>query len=848
MKPLACASCRLTSLPFFRLPFLFLAALWAFACTTPSGARKEPPAAERSRTGFLISSEISDLGAALEKGKKEGHSAAFLLVVGLANMETTQPALLEAFVKTAHEKGLEAHLLFHPGSPEDNVKTLSILSPVVEHHDLDGLSFWNVPAEIQEAISAKALLVKPYLWISAGKVKNDLGSQKPHPVLDFFIDLADPATFPKAFPLGSKRIQANQAVGLQVNNPGSYSLQATGHTSVQATDSEGWLYFLLPSLPETLRLETPGKTIIPLSTASWKLPFKYSVTAKGDAERTTPWVELRRFPSTETSNSSFAFLAKAGYPSGVFIGAEAEKQYQTGIFFKDIGFSQGQNRVKVSASYPNGASAAYFWQTHYRPSAPKPETELWIDSASISPNLPMQGLASDRIRFSFGGSKGKTGWLELSPGKIRLPMERKDLSGSSSYQADLPFSRLKTGQAYSARLVLQDSLTGKKQTYTFPHTFQSNPETAYPMLRIIQDNALIAYNMGPIRLGGPLLGEYPKGIVLQSSGKTGNYYRIKLDQYTEGFIDDKAVEVLPPGTSRPQYYLQSVSVSPSASGDVLRIPYPEPVPYSVQVLPEEHQLKIRLYGVKTSSTWMSHRAGLRLIDRVGWEQPSPETYELIVHLTGSPIWGYTLQPEGTSLVLLVKYPPALQTVNGKPTLAGIKVSIEAGHGGSNTGAEGLSGLLEKDINLDVALRLEKICREAGMEILQVRPTDTYMTLEQKRAMVERSGADLHVSIHANSGGGGYLRVSGTSTYYHNPLWEDFARTMYRELLKLGLAEFGVVGSFNYHVTRISSRPAILVEMAFLSHAEDEERLASPPFRQRMAEQIFEGIKAYLIRR
>ncbi|MBK6948824.1 MAG: hypothetical protein IPH16_12925 [Haliscomenobacter sp.] len=200
-------------------------------------------------------------------------------------------------------------------------------------------------------------------------------------------------------------------------------------------------------------------------------------------------------------------------------------------------------------------------KTNYQPALLRPATELWIDSASISPGSSIQGLPSDRIRFSFSGSQGKAGWVELSPGKVRLPMERKDLSSSSAYQTDLPFSRLKTGQMYSAQLVLQDSSTGRKRTYAFPHAFQSNPETAYPMLRIIQDNALIAYNMGPIRLGGPLLGEYPKGIVLQSIGKTGNYYRIKLDAQTEGFIEDKAVEVLPPGASRPQYYLQSVSVS-----------------------------------------------------------------------------------------------------------------------------------------------------------------------------------------------------------------------------------------------------------------------------------------------
>ena len=839
MKPIAYSIQRLIG-----LPFLFAISLWAFACTTPSGVQKNPLPAEKLRTGFLIPSGTADLGTALEKGKKEGHSAAFLLLTGLTNMETPQPALLESFVKTAHERGLEAHLLFHPGAPEDNAKTLSILSLVAELNDIDGLSFWKVPAEIQEAISAKALLVKPYLWISAGREKNAKEGLNAWPVVDFSIELPSPPAFPASFPLGKKQIQATQAVGLHASNPGVYSIQVAGRVSTQSTDSEGWLYFLLPGLPETLRLETPGKTIVPLPTATWKLPFKYAITPKGEVERAGPWVELRRFPSTETSNPSFSFLAKAGYPADVFIGTEAVKQYQTGIFFKDIGFARGQNRVQVTASYPNGASAAYFWQTDHQPAAPRPAAELWIDSTSINPNALVQGLASDRIRFSFSGSKSKTAWMELSPGKVRLPMERKDLSSSSTYQTDLPFSLLKAGQTYSAQLVLQDSATGKKRTYAFPHAVQSNPETAYPMLRIIQDNALIAYNMGPIRLGGPLLGEYPKGIVLQSSGKTGNYYRIKLDEQSEGFIDDKAVEALPPGTSRPQYYLQSVSVSPSAAGDILRIPYLEPVPYSVQVIPEARQLRIRLYGVKTSSTWMSHRAGLRLIDRVGWEQPGPETYELIVHLTDSPTWGYTLITEGNSLVLLVKYPPALQTANGKPTLAGIKVSIEAGHGGSNTGAEGLSGLLEKDVNLDVALRLEKICREAGMEVLQVRPTDTYMTLEQKRAMVERSDADLHVSIHANSGGGGYLRVSGASTYYHNPFWEDFARTMYGELLKLGLAEFGVVGSFNYHVTRISSRPAILVEMAFLSHAEDEERLASPAFRQRMAEQIFAGIKAY----
>jgi N-acetylmuramoyl-L-alanine amidase len=156
-------------------------------------------------------------------------------------------------------------------------------------------------------------------------------------------------------------------------------------------------------------------------------------------------------------------------------------------------------------------------------------------------------------------------------------------------------------------------------------------------------------------------------------------------------------------------------------------------------------------------------------------------------------------------------------------------------------------LPEKEVNLDVASRLERICLENGVEVLQVRDRDVSMSLSSKRDTVEASDADLHVSIHANSAGsrGGYLRVGGTSTFYNNPFWAKFAEMVYLQLLQLDLNEFGVVGSFNYSVTRMSSRPAILVEQAFLSHAEDEEKLASDAFREEMAQKIFDGIVDYV---
>jgi N-acetylmuramoyl-L-alanine amidase len=157
----------------------------------------------------------------------------------------------------------------------------------------------------------------------------------------------------------------------------------------------------------------------------------------------------------------------------------------------------------------------------------------------------------------------------------------------------------------------------------------------------------------------------------------------------------------------------------------------------------------------------------------------------------------------------------------------------------------LSGLLEKDVNLDTSRRLGTICEEAGAEVIQLRTQDTGVPYFDRIDSLERSGADLVVSIHANAAGGGFLRASGTSTFYHNPFWEPFARRVYDRMRELDYEEFGVVGSFNYRNIRLSSRPTILVEQAFMSHAVDEERLADPDHRQEIAEKVLAGIVDYL---
>jgi N-acetylmuramoyl-L-alanine amidase len=424
---------------------------------------------------------------------------------------------------------------------------------------------------------------------------------------------------------------------------------------------------------------------------------------------------------------------------------------------------------------------------------------------------------------------------------------REDFEDYSLYKGEIPLNKIKKGKPVRITLKLATS-AGAPEKQNFEYDLKRSiivrEITDFPCIKVAKENSRIVYNLGAPRLGGPIRVETGPGPVLKVNGKIGDNYRVRLSNIENGFINQNEVQIMPQGTKKPSYFITSMSCGPAKGGDILTIPYPEPVPYEIYPDPDQKRIVITLFGVETSSTWITHLTGRKIIDKVTWEQTTPETYKIYVNLKTGGIWGYSFRNEGKRLVLRIKDQPVYDLSNVKP-LTGLKIAIEAGHGGSGLGAVGLSGLLEKDVNLDLSLKLGELLKTMGAEIVQVRDSDRDMTLFEKRNIVVSSNADLFVSIHANAGGGGYLRVAGTSTYYNNPFWAPLAETIYDRLLELKLKEFGVVGSFNYTPIRLSEMPSILVEQAFMSNAEDEEKLADSQFRQQMAQKICEGMLDYL---
>jgi N-acetylmuramoyl-L-alanine amidase len=236
----------------------------------------------------------------------------------------------------------------------------------------------------------------------------------------------------------------------------------------------------------------------------------------------------------------------------------------------------------------------------------------------------------------------------------------------------------------------------------------------------------------------------------------------------------------------------------------------------------------------------------------------------------------------------------LPTRDGQSTLTralGLKIGrivIDAGHGGHDTGTIGPTGLMEKDLCLDVALRLGKIIQQRlpGAEVVFTRADDTFIPLEERTNMANDAKADLFLSIHANSSRDHAAR--GIETYYLNlkgsaeamevaarenassqegvhelqdlvkriartekideskELAEDIQDSLAKRVEKSGksIRNRGVRKA-PFVVLIGADMPSILTEISFLSNPADEKLLKQPEQRQKMAEGLYQGVASYL---
>lgn len=178
----------------------------------------------------------------------------------------------------------------------------------------------------------------------------------------------------------------------------------------------------------------------------------------------------------------------------------------------------------------------------------------------------------------------------------------------------------------------------------------------------------------------------------------------------------------------------------------------------------------------------------------------------------------------------------------KPILYQKTILIDAGHGGKDPGSQTSNGDYEKVFTLDVALRLKQLLKEEGAIVVMTRETDMDQDLPKRIECLEKSKADVLISVHFNSLS--QTGRSGTETYYYKKEDKVLALVIHQCLIQeLGLKNLGVKRSRLYLLTH-SVSPSVLVEPAFLSHEDDLEKIKNPLFRQKIAIAISKGLTLY----
>ena len=215
-----------------------------------------------------------------------------------------------------------------------------------------------------------------------------------------------------------------------------------------------------------------------------------------------------------------------------------------------------------------------------------------------------------------------------------------------------------------------------------------------------------------------------------------------------------------------------------------------------------------------------------------------------------------------------------------------RVVIDAGHGGHDDGAAGPHGVLEKNVVLDVALRLAGLIRTGlGAEVVLTRSDDTLIPLQERTAIANEQKADLFLSIHANSSP--YPSVAGTETYFLNltsspgaldlaarenagsaktvgelhdllqlislndkieesaTLARDIENAVEKQEERVNAhAQDRGVKRAPFVVLIGASMPSVLAEIGFLTNSRDEANLNKSEYRQKIAEALYRGIARY----
>ena len=547
------------------------------------------------------------------------------------------------------------------------------------------------------------------------------------------------------------------------------------------------------------------------------------------------------FPPTnyQTSTEKIFFIGTAPPKGQVLINGKLINRSKAGHFSPSFPLQLGENIFKVR--YQNQEREIKIIRVSTQPELPQ---GLGFAKDSLIPAADIARLPGELICFSAVAPPQATVWVNLVNQNIALLPQpsQAQLPPNSSVLTGLNQPNLSSLTKYQGCTTVTNAADLGKPQFNLQINDQRITQTGLGKIEILSPTQLpvaeIASESGVTRTGSSTdysrLTPLPKGTMASVTGKNGEWLRLDYGAW----INSKETKIIS-GAVAPQTVIRSVGYRQLAEATEIRFPLETAVPVSVEQ--GNNAFTLTLYNT-TAQTDTIRLDDNRLISRLDWQQVSPTQVKYTFNLKKLQQWGYKLRYDNTTLVLTLRHPPHLKNSKRLP-LSGIKIVLDPGHGGKESGASGPTGYLEKDVNLIISQLLRDELVKRGAKVVMTRDDDRDVSLGERQVIINTEEPAIALSVHHNSlpDNGDAEKTKGFGTFWYHPQSHSLAIFLQNYVVKnLRKPAYGVFWN-NLALTRPHAAPAVLLELGFMSSPYEFEEIVNPQAQKKMANILADGI-------
>ena len=409
---------------------------------------------------------------------------------------------------------------------------------------------------------------------------------------------------------------------------------------------------------------------------------------------------------------------------------------------------------------------------------------------------------------AFIGNEKNTGYLTVNGERVKLHQ-----SGGFKYPVNLKYGE--------NTFKISNGTETKIYKITRNYTSNANidpPQTAYeePIIIITNKNNT-PLRSTPIDAGLNRLQHLQEGIKLKAVGEYKNFYKIQLARDDFAWISKSNTEKIDDINLEPTAIL-SADYDVNDKEEIFTFELEAKLPY---VLSESQAgFDLTIYGLNKEiypfGRYEFHIA--RDSKKFGYSAEYNQKNELVIKIN--------------------KFTPDIKKLT---------ITVDPGHGGSEKGTTGCLGDKEKDFNLKVAQKLEQKLKDLGANVVMTRETDKNVPLQERVKIANDNNTQIFISIHANALPDSLLNkeITGSEVYYFYPQAKDFSQKLLESINKNTGNTNGKIRAESFAVVRNTNAVSVLIETGYMIDPEENSKLITNNYQDKIVDGIIDGIERYL---